>query len=118
MSTTISRYNALRRELLRVELDLAQARRAFYVDGVSRRQDVRATLEERRAYLRLELHDLKPLVEKEARAARTAKGNVFLTKLIARCEAAGRHDLVRAANADATAWLEQQGLTAAYRGKA
>ena len=118
MSTTISRYNALRRELLRVELDLAQARRAYFVDGVSCPQDVRATLDERRARVRLELHDLKPLVEEEARASRTAKGNVFLTKLIAGCEAAGRHDLVRAANADAAAWLEQQGLTAAYTGKA
>ena len=28
------------------------------------------------------------------------------------------HDLVRAANADAAAWLEQQGLMATYTGKA
>lgn len=108
----------MRRDLLRVELDLAQARRAYFVDGVSCPQDVRAELEERRAGLRLELHDLRLLVDEERAATRTAKGNMFLNGLIARCEAEGRHDLVLAANVEATAWLEQQGLMAAYTGKA
>ena len=118
MSTTMTRYKALRRELLQVEFEQAQVRRAYFADGVNCPPDVRAALDERRARLRLELHDLKHLVDEEASASRTAKGNMFLNRLIARCEAEGRHDLVRAANADAAAWLEQQGLMAAYRGKA
>ena len=61
--TTIARYNALRRELLQVELDLAASKRAYLEDGTTGPRGARAALEERRAALRLEIHDVRALVE-------------------------------------------------------
>lgn len=111
---TMALYNNLRRELLTVERDLAEGRRAYFADGARVPAAVRSMLEARKAALRLELHDLRAVVEEMRDAARKGKGNHFLQRLIARCEEDGRHDLVRAANADSMAWLEQQGLTQAY----
>lgn len=115
--TTIARYNALRRELLQVELDLAASKRAYLSDGINCLRGARAVLEERRAELRLELHDLRGLVEELREAAKKAKGNQFLLALIARCEGVGRHDLVRAASAEASQWLRDQGMAQAYSAK-
>lgn len=116
MITTIAHYNDLRRQLLRVELDLAQSKRAYLVDGVSTR-DVRATLEERRAALRLELHDARATVDELKKAADKAKKHQFLLSLIARCEAIGRQDLVQAASAESADWLRTQGMYEAYSAK-
>lgn len=107
----VSRYNTLRSQLLRVELDLAQVRRAFYVDGVRCPQDVRATLEERRAALKLEIYELKPQVAERRNAARAAKGNEFLARLIEKCEQGGHNDWVDAARQEAAAWVVSQGLS-------
>ena len=107
----VSRYNTLRSQLLRVELDLAQVRRAFYVDGVKCPQDVRATLEERHAALKLELFDLKPQVAERRKVARALRGNEFLARLIEKCDQGGRNDWVDAARQEAAAWAESQGLS-------
>ena len=115
--TTIARYKDLRRELLQVELDLTQVRRAYFADGVNCPPDVRAALEERRARLRLELHDLRVQLEQQKEDAIKARKNQFLLALIARCEQQGRHDLVRAASADAAQWLKDQGMAEAYNAK-
>lgn len=115
--TTIARYKDLRRELLQVELDLTQVRRAYFADGVSCPPDVRAALEERRARLRLELHDLRVQLEQQKEDAIKAKKHQFLLALIARCEQQGHHDLVRAASADAAQWLKDQGMAEAYNAK-
>lgn len=112
--TTIARYNALRRELLQVELDLAASKRAYLVDGATGPRGARAALEERRALLRLQVHDMRALVDELRDTARKAKGNQFLQALIARCEGIGRHDLVRAASAEASQWIHDNGLVEAY----
>ncbi|MFS4516612.1 hypothetical protein ACMFLR_22400 [Delftia tsuruhatensis] len=116
--TTIARYNALRRELLQVELDLAASKRAYLEDGTTGPRGARAALEERRAALRLEIHDVRALVDEARDAAHQAKRHQFLLALIAKCEQHGRHDLVRAASAESLQWLEQQGLMGAYTARA
>ena len=115
--TTIARYNALRRELLQVELDLAASKRAYLSGGINGPRGARAVLEERRAALRLEIHDLREVVEELREAAFKAKKHQFLLALIARCEEQGRHDLVRAASAEASEWLRDQGMAQAYSAK-
>lgn len=116
MTVTIAHYNDLRRQLLRIELDLAQSKRAFLVDGVDTRS-IRAAQEERRAALRLEIHDARAEVDELRRAADKAKKHQFLLSLIAKCEAEGRQDLVQSASAESMTWLHEQGLFEVYSAK-
>ncbi len=115
MNDKINRYNGLRRELLTVEAQLAEHKRAYLVDGVHCPLPVRTTLEARQAALRLEIHTLRPAITEMHEAAKRQKSKTFLHELCQLCKANGMEHLVDQARDTSRRTIEELGLTEAYR---
>lgn len=114
MDAKIDRYKALRRDLLAVEAEMAEHRRAYLADGVHCPVAVRAELESRRAAMRLEIHDLRPEVVALHESAKKQKHATFLHLLVQECQRNGQSHLVDAARQGSVEWMNRQGLGGAY----
>lgn len=115
MNEKIERYKAMRGELLQVDADLAEHKRAYLVDGVSCPLSVRVDLEARRAALRLQVHNLRPEIVALHEDAKTLKHRTFLHSLIELCHGAGLHKMVEDARHTSRQAIEAAGKGEAYR---
>lgn len=105
----------VQRDFLVIDSAIAEAARAYHVDGVAMPVSRRAALLAQQKALLLQLHDLRVAQRIEKSKALDFKGKSFIGALLDRCIAAGRSDLVNDARAEAAQALDDAGLLDAYR---
>lgn len=115
MNEQIDRYKGWRHELLAVEAQLAEHKRAYLVDRVHCPAGLRASLEAQRAGLRLQIHELRPEIVRLHEEAKKEQRQHMLHRLIDLCTAAGQGALVARARDDSRQAVAAMGMGGALR---